>query len=509
VYHRFRQAALRGGDKIAVSNEDASMTWTELAEAVERMRPLFRRRDGRPVLVLLALPGGPHYTAVQFAAFAERGIAVPIPHGSKTHEVASYLELVRPDIVAVQGVGVAGPILEALDEPTALLVVDGVGGSAEPHAVVRWDDPPGAAAPDLRPTTDFHPDTILIQFTSGSSGRPKGILLTNRNLLANQEACAEFLVRFVGEAVFSPVPQFHAFGGAVALERLASGCSVHLANRFLPGEHFERMKRYSCTGIAASPNYYKLLSSLGMLKPDALPCLKAVTIGAGASDPALIADMRKALRDVWIHIRYGMSESVGPLTRLDLGPEEMLTEIGLVGPPLAGVDILPGMTKPGDGEPQEIRARAPATAVGKVTGRNRWEPLMQPVDGGGVFLSTGDLGYLDEHGRIHLRGRISSFIKSHGYRINPFEIEGLLHRIPQVQTAVVVGVTDRTAGQIVMACLEPAPGTAIPGERELKRFCAKHLSSYKLPQRFVVLDPMPRTPGGKPDRQRLVQELEF
>lgn len=170
-----------------------------------------------------------------------------------------------------------------------------------------------------------------------------------------------------------------------------------------------------------------------------------------------------------------------------------------MGSPVSGVELGQELTPPDQGEALEIRVRSGVVAAGQLLEKNLWKSLTD-ADG---FFSTGDMGHLDAEGRLHLRGRISSFLKHKGFRINPFEIETLLRNTPGIREAVVLGIEDSFSGQQIIACIETAADANAPDLKQLRNICAANLSAYKLPQRIVIMDAIPRTPAGKADRFHL------
>ncbi len=483
-----------------MTNERFRVTYGELLHQVEALRPLFaeKKKDGQNILILLALPGGPHFTAVQLAAFAEHAVVVPVPNKSTAYETHSYLRLIQPDIVVVESPEECRQILNALARPVTILSLKEVTGKNEGTRILNWEDimnaGPGMTEPVPPGNSKFPAETALIHFTSGSAGSPKGILLSNANLLACLNNNHAFLSSFAGEDVFCPVPQFHAFGGAVVLEHLLNGSPVHLSNHFLPGDDLARMQQYGCTAILAAPSYFKLLLELNMLSPELLPALVSVTIGTAPADQGLVRDMQKKVPDLRIYLRYGLTETVGTVTRLTIEPGESLSFSGLVGSPVSGVELGQELTPPDQGEPLEIRVRSRVVAVGQLLKKDHWKSLTDSYG----FFSTGDLGHLDTKGRLHLRGRISSFLKRNGFRINPFEIETLLRNIPGIREAVVLGIEDAFSGQQIIACVETAPDAHAPDLKQLRNICAANLSAYKLPQRIVIMDTIPEPPRESP-----------
>ncbi len=503
MFERYEQAAQMRPGELAISNEQQAATFGTLLAQAQAVREWLPAR----AVVFLALPGGPHFTAIELGAFGAAAIVAPIPDKSTVREARSCFELTAADLVVVASVQAQQHVIAALAEPTTILsCTNDDPGVTGPHRVIHLQDVLAGRSARIQANaagSALPRSTRMIQFTSGSTATPKGILLTEQNLLANLDAHQEHLRRFAGEPVFCPVPQFHAMGGAVVLEHLAYGSAVHLANRFVPADDQARLLRQHCSGVLASPNWFKNALQLGVLDPVKLPDLRSFTLGTATADQALVGELRLRFPAATIHLRYGLAEAVGALAQLDLGPGETLLDPGCVGTLMPGATLAPGMTAPGRGEPSEIRVRAATCGIARLVGRGVSEPMCG-MDG---YLATGDVGHVDPKGRLHLRGRLSAFLKCNGHRVNPFEIEALLREIDGVQEAIVVGVPDPVAGQRIVAWLEPAPGRRVPDAQAMQRACEAHLSPHKIPHRFVAVAALPRTPAGKPDRARIQNEI--
>ncbi|HHI80644.1 MAG TPA: long-chain fatty acid--CoA ligase [Planctomycetes bacterium] len=459
MIQRLEKAAASRSDDLAISNEQEALSFFQLLRLTEDWR---ERLSSYPkgTRLLISLPGGPSFLAVQLAAIEAGLVFAAMPHETPPEGRGKYLELFQPDL---------------------FLGDEGL----SPQTVGKRADLPAEAA--------------MLQFTSGSTGLPKGILVSKAQLTANLEINREHIQGIHPGPVFCPIPQFHAMGNAVVLEYLLHGIPVHLSNRFVPAFELGRITEFACRSVLASPNWFQLLLKLGALSAEKLPSLSSMTLGTASVDTTLVQGLRQAFPQAHIHLRYGLSESVGALTRLDIPPGKGLESRGLVGPPVPGIRIqnLPGLEE----EPGELRAKGPCTCLGQLSSPERFERL----DDAEGWLSTGDLASMDAEGRVHLRGRSSSFIKSGGHRIEPGEIEAVLRSFPAVLDAVVVGVQDPLLGQKIAAGLEVQEDW---DQGALRRHCRTFLPPYKIPQRIQALSPFPRTAAGKPDLSKVRQHFE-
>ena len=441
----------------------------------------FARLVDEGAMVVSLLPGGVDFTAAHLGTMMAGAVFAPVSPESTPRELERVFALVRPTCLVLSQPGLQAARSALGDHQAPRVIAPREGGFS-----VSADATPGGSS--MLPH-----DTAMVQFTSGSTGHPKGVLLSRQSVEAGITQNAAFLERWRGKAVFAPMPQFHAMGGALVLEHVLSGASVHIAQAGMPGADRKRMAEAAVGALVANPSYVRILARVGAFKK--LPALEAIGMGSAACESTLLEMIRKQRPDVSFHLRYGLSESFGALTRLDVLPPSDLPPPGLVGPTLAGVELAPLSDRPEDA--REVRVRAGANGTGILKSPDEWVPLVAS-DG---FLATGDVGFSTPAG-LHLRGRESQFIKRNGYRVDPGEIEQALVADASVNEACVIGVPDALAGARIVAVYE---GDA--DSEYLDKHCRTELSAYKVPQKFIRLSHLPRTKSGKPDRARVRAEV--
>lgn len=456
-------AAGRSGS-VAIADGKSTRTYGQLARDVKALAS--ELRPG--AIVASLLPSGVPFTTLQLATLEARATFFPLPPDATPTELGHALSLAVPDLVFL-GAASGAPVKEALPAHVPRVVFG--------EAVPAHGAEAGLSA-------------AMVQLTSGSTGRPKGVLLEPRALEAGVDDAASFAEAFAGSALFSPMPQYHAMGGALVLEHLLHGVSVHVAARFVPGDDLRRMQEAEVALLAGPPAYFRTLLRLGLFKKE-LPGLRALLMGSAAAERELLLGLRELLPSVSLHLRYGLSETFGSLTRADIEAGAPLPAPGFVGQPLASVRLapLPALEEPA----AELRATGPTVAETSLHADG--QRALRDAEG---FFPTGDVAHAAE-GAVHLRGRSSEMIKRFGFRVDPSEIEQLLVGHPAVRDAVVLPVPDPLAGSAIVACLDALPDA----EAELRARCAEHLGPRKRPQRFVFPEAFPRTPAGKPDRGAL------
>ena len=497
MWNSFQKVAEKYSARIAVSNEAGQSTYEDLRLGARRLQK-FLSETSHPI-VLVALPGGPDFTITQLGVWAtDGGVVAPISERSTSREARAVLDIIKPNLLIVDSLDEQSHIVDVTPESIPIVCFKKPVDEYKNRCVILFESI--EKEDSLEDSRHELPEgTRLIQFTSGSTGKPKGILISEENLLANLRKNKAHFSVFANQSVFSSLPQFHAMGGAIVWEHLWHGSFVHLANNFMPGEHIARMVRYDCTALYSAPNYLKLMLDLGALDPEKLLQLQSFTLGSAAVEPKLIEKLYVRFPDAVTYCRYGLSESVGALTLLAIQSGDSVPA-ACVGSALDGVEFSGHFLS---GESSEISVRSDCAAEFYIQKKGHVFSLKDKHG----WLHTGDLGCLDEMGRLHLSGRKSAFIKVNGFRVSAQEIELMLRSVEGVQEAIVLGVPDESSGQSIVAFIEPLPGHILPDSNELQELCRAELAPYKIPRRFLELEKLPRTAAGKPDRQKIMQEV--
>jgi long-chain acyl-CoA synthetase len=349
---------------------------------------------------------------------------------------------------------------------------------------------PAAPAPPARLAT--------ILYTSGTTGVPKGVMLSHRNLLANIEGCVEHLGFGPEDVLLGMLPLFHSFGLAIALTLPACiGATTVLIRRFEPAGALATMSRRRVTAVLAVPSMYRaLIKALDQGGHDLLSLRLPISGGEPLGDeiPRLYAERF----GITIYEGYGLTET-SPAVSANT-PRH--SRPGTVGRPLPNVEVRIADERGGfagvdvDGE---IFVRGAAVMEGYFNRPADTAAVISP-DG---FLSTGDIGRLDADGFLRITGRKKEMIISAGENIFPREIEQVLARHPAVAEAAVIGVPDRSRGEVPMAFVVLREG-ACADAVELKDFCRAHIARYKVPAEIEFRADLPHSPSGKVLKRRLV-----
>lgn len=341
-------------------------------------------------------------------------------------------------------------------------------------------------------------DPINIQYTSGTTGFPKGATLSHHNILNNGYFVGELLNYDEQDRICVPVPFYHCFG--MVMGNLAAtshgACVVIPAPSFEPAATLAAVQRERCTSLYGVPTMFIAELNLPDFPSYDLSSLRT-GIMAGSSCPVEV--MRRVVAEMHmdeVSICYGMTETspVSLQTRRDDDLEHRTATVGRVLPHIEVkvVDPVTGVTQP-RGATGELCTRGYSVMLGY------WdepEKTAETVDAG-RWMHTGDLAVMRADGYVEIVGRIKDLIIRGGENIYPREVEEFLYGHPKIKDVQVVGVAHETYGEEVLACVVPLPGAAPLTLEELREYCAGRLAHYKVPSRLEVLEGFPMTVSGK------------
>lgn len=347
-------------------------------------------------------------------------------------------------------------------------------------------------------------DLALLQYTGGTTGAPKGVMLSHRNLIANTEMCAAWMYRCEPgeEVVLGILPFFHVYGMTTVLVlSVSQGNKMVLVPKFDPATVLKLIDKQSPTLFPGAPTIY-----IGLLNhPDIgnydLSSIKACLSGSAPLPVDIQMQFEKITKGKLVE-GYGLSES-SPVTHSNLiwDGKRKKGSVGLPWPDTEAAIFRTGTTELVEqGEVGEIAVRGPQVMKGYW---NRPEETAATIKDG--WLLTGDLGYMDEDGYFYVVDRKKDMIIASGYNVYPREIEEVLYEHPAVAECIVAGVPDPYRGETVKAYIVRKQGTDLT-EQELNEHCRKSLAAYKVPKLYEFRDELPKTAVGKILRRSLVDE---
>lgn len=345
-------------------------------------------------------------------------------------------------------------------------------------------------------------DLAMILYTSGTTGAPKGVCLSQRNLMANNASIVDYLALDENERVLVLLPFYYSYGHSVLLSHVTVGGCLVIDNRFgFPNAVLETALKESVTGLPGVASTFNILMQRSRLPETGLPSLRYFTTAGGALPPAGLARLRAMLPAARPVVMYGQTEGTARLSYLPA--EDVDRKAGSIGRGIPGVELAV-LNKAGEavapGETGEI------VAAGENIMRGYWrdpEETAKVLDAEGR-LWTGDLARVDEEGYIFVVGREKDMIKSGAFRINPKEIEEIVAELEGVLACAVVGMPDALLGEKMVVCLVPGEAANLD-EKAVMRHLKRRLPHWKVPQALRFFDELPRTASGK-IRKHLLQE---
>ncbi|WAA10206.1 long-chain-fatty-acid--CoA ligase [Fervidibacillus albus] len=351
---------------------------------------------------------------------------------------------------------------------------------------------------------DFHEDVAILQYTGGTTGFPKGVMLTHRNLVCNTRMCVEWMYRLKEgkEVILGALPLFHVYGmTTVMILSIMQGFKVVLIPKPTPDVLLKTIQSQKPTVFPGAPTMYIGLINHPDIEKYDLSSIDSCISGS-APLPVEVQHTFEKLTGGKLVEGYGLTET-SPVTHANLlwDGERIKGSIGIPWPDTdAEIRSLDTDEPLPPGEVGELVIRGPQVMKGYW---NRPEETEQTLKDG--WLYTGDMGYMDEEGYFYIVDRKKDMIIASGFNIYPREIEEVLYEHPAVQEVVVAGVPDPYRGETVKAYIVLKEGVKAT-EEELDEFARKHLAAYKVPKIYEFRDELPKTTVGKILRRQLVEE---
>ena len=441
--------------------------------------------------VLVSGPSTVNLAVAHVACLRLGLVVVPVNGSYREAELAHVLADCRPRAALIDHDRWAGLLVNL--QPNLLVTTTDLQGLEVSCGAA------GVDAPTLELDLAGPEDPAIIGYTSGTTGRPKGAVLTQANLLAGAHSVRVAWRWTDADRLVLCLPLFHMHGLGVGLHgTLLAAASAILQPRFDPDAVLDAVEVHAATLFFGVPTMYHRLA--GHERVSGLGSLRLCVSGSAP----LAADLHGRLADqagVQVLERYGMTETV----MLVSNPYEGHRRPGSVGIPLPGVDVrLGGGDDEADGPSGEILVRGPNVFA------NYWESpeataeaFVTDPDGGDSWFRTGDLGAVDEDGYLSIVGRTKELIISGGFNVYPREVDDVLSLHPAVAEVAVAGLPSPEWGEEVVAWVVPAVGYECPDVDELRSFAQDHLAAYKVPRRVVAVDALPRNALGKVTRHAL------
>jgi acyl-CoA synthetase (AMP-forming)/AMP-acid ligase II len=507
-----REAALRFGDTPAyVTEEGEVLTYAQLDRLSDEVAAGLQRRDVQQGDVVALLMGsGPGYVVAYAAAAKIGAVTAGLNERLSPPEQTACLVVAQPTLV------IAGDDDAAVLASNAVSSADVVvAGSCCPNQTLLSElRVAGASVPPLAEDPDR---PVAIVFTSGTTGLPKGAVFCDRQLDAISTADGAKRWGAGGRGLAS-TSMAHLATMTKLPQSIRGGGTSFLMKRWSAGRALELIERHGITTLGGIPTQIALMLRHDSFGKTDVSSVTLISLGGGPSPPALVREARERF-GVPVLVRYTCTEAGVGTGTMPGDPAEDAEES--VGRPRPGVEVTiresgsAGEMPVGEIPVGEMPAdEMPAGEVGEVCLRS--EAVMagyfqDPVATASVLtrdgaIRTGDLGWLDEGGRLHLCGRAKEMYVRGGYNVFPLEVESVLSEHPAVAHVAVAPRPDAVMGEIGVAVIVLRDGAMAPGLDDLRKHAEGRLAHHKMPEALIVVDELPRTAMEKIDR-RLLQTL--
>jgi long-chain acyl-CoA synthetase len=494
-----RDSAGRYPDKTALIAGDRRMSFGELDAASNRLAAALAQRGlARGDRAIVFMDNCWEAVVSIFAVFKAGGVFSPVNPSTKADKLAYVVNNCRASAVLTQGKLL--PVTEAAQTECPSLKISVVVGRDFNQALAC------DAAPPAMPGIDI--DLCMLVYTSGSTGFPKGVMMTHQNVAAAATSITTYLENTPDDIILNVLPISFDYGLYQVLMAIKVGATLVLEKSFaFPQAIFNRMQEEKVTGLPLVPTMAAMILGMKDLQPGSFSHLRYLTNTAAALPPAHIMRLQELFPTTRIYSMYGLTECKRCTY---LPPAELARRPSSVGIAIPGteayvVDDSGARVKPG--EVGELVIRGAHVMKGYWENQEATDKALKP---GPLpwekVLYTGDLFRTDDDGFLYFVGRKDDIIKSRGEKVSPKEVENVLYALPGIREAAVVGVPDPILGLAIKAVVALDPGSDLT-EQNIVRHCARHLEDFMVPKIVEFRDELPKTESGKISR-RLVGVLE-
>ncbi len=500
-------SARRSGDKVALVAGGARVTYRELDRASDRLAGVLAARGiDRGDRVVVFMDNCREAVVAIFAALKAGAVFSPINPSTKPDKLAYVINNCRARALVTQHKLRAVVSAALAQSPSVdVTVVAGTRAPTLPGALSLEAALEAEAAPPGDPGADR--DLAMLVYTSGSTGFPKGVMMTHRNVVAAATSITTYLENTADDVILNVLPISFDYGLYQALMAAKLGATLVLEQSFaFPQAIFARMAAERVTGLPLVPTMAAIILQMRDLEPGAFPHLRYLTNTAAALPPAHIARLQELFPAARLYSMYGLTECKRCTY---LPPAELARRPGSVGIAIPGTEAIVvdehGAPVP-PGVVGELIIRGPHVMQGYWEDPEATAHALRPgPQPGEKVLYTGDLFRADEDGFLYFVGRKDDIIKTRGEKVSPKEIENVLYALPGIREAAAVGVPDPILGLAIKAVVAADPQATLTAQ-DVIRHCARHLEDFMVPKHVEFRAALPKTDSGKISRRQVAAE---
>ncbi len=494
------------GDRAALIFEGRTLTYAELRSRTQRLAHALSEIAAPGDRVAIYAENSAEYVECYYGVPTAGMALVFVNYRLHPREVGRLLGDAEPTVVVTEGkyLDVVMDLRASLPSVRAVVAI----GGSDREGVISYEDFLASPRSPYVPAEVSEDSLAWLLYTSGTTGMPKGAMLTHRNMTTSI-ANASFATKpNRGEVALFAMPLCHVSGYAILLRHL-TGCTLVLMRKYDPETFLQHVSDYGVNWTALAPTMINMLLDHPRLNDFDLSSLRTIVYGASAMPLEVIRRAMARIPDIQFGTGFGMTELGGNVMSLDgaahlaaaaagdhqalqsVGRELPLTAVRVVDESM--VDVIDGIG--------EIVVRGDQVMRGYWRDEEKTKAAFS-----GPWFHTGDLGRWDDAGNLHIVDRKKDMIITGGENVYPREVEEVLYQHPSVAEAAVVGIPDPKWGETIVACIQPRPGQETDPQ-VIMAYCRDHLAGFKVPRAVVFYDELPKNTTGKLLKRELREHL--
>jgi len=517
LHQILENSTIKESNAVAVTHKKSNWTYQQLYNNVRSMAQAFISKNlGYQQRVAIYLPKQIETVVSFFAISQAAGVFVPINPVLKPPQVKHILNdcNVHVLITAKNRLLSLSTILGLCPDLHTIILVDNElpEKNAYPHIqIFNWDSFLQLANDQLLPSI-IDTNMAAILYTSGSTGNPKGVVLSHHNLVAGAQSVAQYLNITSDDKLLAVLPFSFDYGLNQLISAILQGAECVLLDYLLPRDVIKALEKHQITGLAAVPPLWAQLSTLKWPKT-INHHLRYMTNSGGKMPKAILDSLCQKVSRSQFYLMYGLTEA---FRSTYLPPEQIKHRPDSIGKAIPNAEVLVVRE---DGslcaphEPGELVHRGSLVAMGywndpKKTAE-RFKPAPNKIQGlplDEIAVWSGDQVSIDEEGYLYFVGRKDDMLKTSGYRVSPTEIEEIIYSSGFVKEVAAIGIPHDTLGHTIIVIIT-AENKDTFIETELIKLCKTQLPNFMVPARIIALDELPKNPNGKIDKNFLISQF--